>query len=344
MKFLQAFPFFFLVSFCFGQSKNYKISTIGFYNVENLFDTVDSDDTNDTEFTPNGIRNWTSEKYNEKLSNLASVINTLGIKDNKDGVAILGIAEVENRKVVEDLVKQQQIQNKHYKVIHEDSPDRRGIDVALIYQESLFEPTSYSYHPLIFYRDGQRVFTRDILLVDGILDGEKIHIMVNHWPSRSGGEKISQPGRNAGAQLCKDLADSIKVNEPNAKIFIMGDLNDDPVSPSLKNVLRARPQVEKTPKNGFFNPMWAYYKKGIGSNAYRDAWSLFDQIVVSQSLLDKNDKGFFYYKAVIHNPIELVQPSGQYKGYPWRTFSGDTYISGFSDHFPVYLCLLKETN
>jgi hypothetical protein len=342
MKYLQLLLILFITTQGFSQEKKYKISSIGFYNVENLFDINDDEDVRDTEFTPNGSKNWTQEKYNEKLGNLAKVIADLGVDQNKEGVALLGVSEVENRGVLEDLVKQEAISKRKYKIIHEDSPDKRGIDVALIYQEDLFTPLDYKYHPLMIFRNNQRVFTRDVLHVSGNLDGEKIHVLVNHWPSRSGGEKRSRPGRNAAAALNKSIADSIKINEPEAKIFIMGDLNDDPISPSLKNVLQARPRASNTPKGGFYNPMWAFYKKGIGSNAYRDAWSLFDQIVVSQALLSKEQDGFFYYKAVINNKNELVQPFGQYKGYPFRTFSGDTYISGFSDHFPVYVLLLKE--
>ena len=344
MKFNLIILFSFLASFILAQEKQYKISVVGFYNVENLFDTKDSEDTRDSEFTPEGKKNWTKEKYKEKLSNLATVIRDLGSEQTKDGPAILGLSEVENRGVLEDLVKQREIKKRNYKIIHEDSPDKRGIDVALIYQESMFTPIDYKYHPLMIYRSEERVFTRDVLHVSGLLDGEEIHVLVNHWPSRSGGEKRSRPLRNAAALLCKNIMDGIKQKDPEAKIFLMGDLNDDPVSPSLKNILKARPKASNTPINGYYNPMYSYYKKGIGSNAYRDAWSLFDQIVVSGTLLPKDQKGFFYYKAVIHNPNELVQAFGQYKGYPFRTFSGDTYISGYSDHFPVYVFLLKEIN
>lgn len=332
----------FLVSY--GQETKYKISAVGFYNVENLFDTVDSEDTNDQEFTPTGLKQWTEEKYAIKLTNMATVIKSLGTEKTKDGLAFLGLAEVENYKVLEDLVNHRIIKSRKYAIIHEDSPDRRGIDVAMIYQPSLFTPISHKYYPLLIYRSDQRIYTRDILYVNGLLDGESIHVLVNHWPSRSGGEKRSRPSRNAAALLCKNISDSIRIEEPNAKIIIMGDFNDDPISPSLKRVLDAREYEYETPKDGFFNPMYAFYKKGIGSNAYRDAWSLFDQIIVSQSFLPKDQKGFFFYQAVIHNKNELLQPFGQYKGYPFRTFSGDTFIGGYSDHFPVYLYLLKEVN
>lgn len=342
MKSKYTLLFMIFCSVLFAQEKKYKISTVGFYNVENLFDTNDDEEVRDSEFTPNGKKNWTQEKYNEKLANLAKVIAGLGIDQNKDGAAILGVAEVENKGVLEDLVNQETLKKRKYKIIHGDSPDKRGIDVALLYQEEFFKPISHKYHPLMIYRNDERIFTRDVLHVCGLLDGEKIHVLVNHWPSRSGGEKKSRPGRNAASALNKSIADSIKIEEPEAKILIMGDLNDDPISPSLKNVLQARPRANNTPKGGFFNPMWSYYKKGIGSNAYRDAWSLFDQIVVSQALLDKDQEGFFFYKAVINNANDLVQPFGQYKGYPFRTFAGDTYIAGYSDHFPVYVLLLKE--
>ncbi|WP_235298892.1 endonuclease/exonuclease/phosphatase family protein [Portibacter marinus] len=341
MKKMITIVLFFYCFIAMGQDKQYKISTIGFYNLENLFDIKDDDEVRDSEFTPEGSKNWTFEKYHEKLEHLSHVIQDLGTDENNDGVAILGVSEVENRGVLEDLVLQKAIKDRNYKIIHEDSPDKRGIDVALLYQAEKFQPISYKYHTLHLQRDGERVYTRDVLHVHGNLDGEDIHLLVNHWPSRSGGEKKSRPGRNAAAKLNKEICDSLQQVSPKAKILIMGDLNDDPISPSLKSILKARQHVSNTPKNGFYNPMWAFYKKGIGSNAYRDAWSLFDQIIVSETLLDRMQEGFFYYRAGIHNKNELVQTFGQYKGYPFRTFSGDTYIAGYSDHFAVYVHLLK---
>lgn len=328
-------------SLVFAQ-KNYKIGCIGFYNFENLFDTEDDPKTLDDEFTPTGKKVYTTAIYQEKLSHLADVVAQLGKEKTPDGVSILGVAEIENRKVLEDFIRQEKIADRNYQIIHYDSPDQRGIDVALLYQPKYFTVTSSRAVPLLIYRsDSSRIFTRDILFVSGLYDGEPLHILVNHWPSRSGGEKATRAYRNAGARVCKDLIDSLQADNPAAKIILMGDLNDDPVSPSVRQVLQARSSVEGLKNQRLYNPMEAFFHNGIGTLAYQDAWSLFDQLILSGGLV--NDRtGFRFYQAQVFNPKFLVQTSGQFKGYPFRTFSGDTYIGGYSDHFPVYLFLLKE--
>ena len=185
-------------------------------------------------------------------------------------------------------------------------------------------------------------FTRDILLVSGLFDGDPIHVMVNHWPSRSGGEKATQHLREMAAALCKNVADSLCNVNPQAKVFIMGDLNDDPISPSVKKVLRAKRKAKDVRACGLYNPWWDLYAKGTGTLAYRDTWNLFDQVILSHGTLDKKQDGYYFYQArVFHKPF-MVQKSGNYKGYPHRTFGGDTYLGGYSDHFPVYVFLLKE--
>ena len=344
MKTITAFLFaFLLISSLQAQDKKYKVASIGFYNFENLFDTLDAPDIRDEEFTPEGSNRYTATVYKEKLHNLASVVSELGTDLTPDGLAILGVAEIENRSVLEDFVKQPEIADRNYQIIHFDSPDFRGIDVALIYQPKYFTPSSSKAVPLkIFNEDGTTRRTRDILLVSGTFDGEPLHIMVNHWPSRRGGESATQPYRNAGAQQCKDIADSLMQANPYAKIMIMGDLNDDPSSPSVKKILEAQRTKEKVRKGGFFNPMYEYFKQGIGSNAYRDAWSLFDQVIVSQGLLSKKVEGYKFHKAIVHNKKYLIQKTGRYKGYPFRTYSFGNYIGGYSDHLPVYVYLLKE--
>ena len=326
-----------------AQNKQYKVACIGFYNVENLFDTVDDPEKRDEEYTPTGDRHWTEENYKDKQKNLARVISEMGTELTPDGVAVLGMAELENRKVLEDLVKQEAIADRNYQIVHYESPDERGIDVGLIYQPKYFEVTGSRAIPLIIFEDdGERNFTRDVLYVSGILDGEEIHILVNHWPSRRGGEKRSQPGRNAGAMICKTVKDSLQNLDPNAKVIIMGDLNDDPVSPSVKQVLAAKSKIKETKEGDVFNPMFNFYKKGMGSNAYRDAWSLFDQIMLSYGLVNKKGKGYLFHKAVVYSKPYLIQRSGRYKGYPFRTFDFGNYIGGYSDHFPSYVFLVKE--
>jgi len=325
-----------------GQS-SYEAFSIGFYNLENLFDTLNQENVIDGEFTPDGQNAWTTKKYEHKLRNMATVISELGTDMSSDGVACLGVSEVENIGVLEDLVKEKAIVERNYQIVHYDSPDRRGIDVALLYNPNLFTPEYSKPYPLKLYsRDTIRKFTRDVLLVKGKLQGEEIHILVNHWPSRSGGEKRSAPFRKAAAELNVMITDSIFSSNSEAKIFIMGDLNDDPASPSLKKILKAKKKKEQVSNKGFFNPMYAKYQKGEGSNAWRDSWSLFDQIIVSEPLLDKKQEGLFFHKAEIYKKPEMLQKTGQYKGYPFRTFSGGQFTGGYSDHFPVVAYLLRK--
>jgi len=332
-----------LISFStFSQEQRYQVACVGFYNVENLFDTVDDPITWDTEFTPNGGKGYTADVYQEKLANMSQVIAEMATEFTPDGLAVLGVSEVENRKVMEDLVAHKNIRSRNYQIIHYESPDFRGIDVGLIYQPKYFQPVQSKALPLLIYENnGDLRVTRDILYVKGILNGDTVHIMVNHWPSRRGGQSATQPYRNAGALVCKNVSDSLFKLNPQARIIIMGDLNDDPSSPSVKKVLGAKAKAGKVGENDFFNPYYRYYKKGIGTGAWRDAWSLFDQVIISSGWLDKKNPGFHYMKAKIHNKKHLVQKSGQYKGYPFRTFSGDAYIGGYSDHFGVYLVLAK---
>ncbi len=321
----------------------YRIACIGFYNFENLFDTDDSPDTDDLQFTPNGINHWTPDLYSRKLDRLAKVIADLGTEKTPDGPAILGVAEIENRKVLEDFVKREAVSQRHYEIVHYDSPDPRGIDVALLYQPKYFKVLSSKAIPMKQYdaEGGITRGTRDVLLVSGLFDGEPLHVLVNHWPSRSGGEKATQPFRNAAALICKKVLDSLQVLDPNAKVIIMGDLNDDPVSPSVKEVLNAKRDLADVRPGAPYNSMYDFYKKGFGTLAYQDAWSLFDQMILSSGLAAKKSPGYHFFQAKVFNAPYLTQTSGQYKGYPLRTFAGNEYIDGYSDHFPVCVYLIK---
>lgn len=328
-----------------AQNQSFKVGLIGFYNLENLFDTLDTPDVRDTEFTPAGAKNYNTRIYQEKLYNLSKVISEMGADLSPDGVALLGVSEIENRSVLEDLVAQPSIADRNYQIVHYDSPDRRGIDVGLLYNPKYFTVTESRAVPLMIYEeDGEtRIFTRDILLVGGEYDGEKMYVMVNHWPSRRGGEAASARLRNAGALVCKNLTDSIRAAVPDAKVVIVGDLNDDPTSPSVSQVLAASGKKNRVRKGGFYTPMWEFFRKGMGSNAWRDAWSLFDQIILSDNWLSEKQPGYRFYQAYIFNPNYMVQKSGHFIGYPYRTFSGDTYLGGYSDHFPVYMAIIKPT-
>lgn len=329
--------------FSTAQDKQYKVGCIGFYNFENLFDMEDDPAIKDEEFLPSGAKQWNTERYQDKLGKLGKIVSSMGKELSPDGVAILGVAEIENRKVLEDFVQTKAVADRNYQIVHYDSPDHRGIDVALLYQPKYFEVTNSKAIPLeIFDKDGEPKHTRDILLVSGNFDGEPIHVLVNHWPSRRGGAKATAKYRNAGAAICKMVSDSLNTAHPNSKVYIMGDLNDDPTSPSVKKVLKAQRNKKVVKDGGFFNPWENYFRKGIGTLAYRDAWSLFDQIILSEGAIDPKVGGYQYYKAQIFNEDYLVNKSGAFKGYPRRSFVGNTYQGGYSDHFAVYIFLVKE--
>lgn len=326
------------------EKKKFKIHTLAFYNLENLFDTI-NDPTKFDEASPIMELNTNREEvYKMKIQNMAKVIADIGTDEVKNSPAILGVSEVENRNVMVDLINDPQLLDKDYGIVHFDSPDARGIDVGLLYQKALFQPISSSAHELVIYDDitRDRSYTRDQLLVTGKLDGELVHIIVNHWPSRSGGEARSRSKRESAAKLNKQLIDSLQSIDPYAKIFTMGDLNDDPTNSSIKRILKAEKDRERVSFKGIYNPYENFYRKGLGTTAYRDAWSLFDQILMTKPLLDKDYSTYKFYKANIYNKYYLTTKTGRWKGYPFRSFADGGFSGGFSDHFPVYVYVIKE--
>ena len=323
------------------EKKVYKVSAIAFYNLENLFDTIAQ--PNDKEFTPDGVNKWNTERYNIKMKNMSDVISQIGNEMFPGGPAILGVCEIENKSVLEDLVNTPTLKASGYDIVHYDSPDRRGVDVGMIYRTEFFKVTS-SRSARLNIPSSSDFKTRDQLVVSGLLDEESVHIIVNHWPSRRGGEKTSSPFRLAAAGLTRSIVDSILNTDPNAKIIVMGDLNDDPVNESVIDVLRAKPATKKLKSGDLFNPMAELYQQGIGSLAYRDSWNLFDNLIISQGLLKKDKSTWVFHKAKVFNKPFLQQSSGQYAGYPFRTYVGNNFTGGYSDHFPVYLFLIKEKN
>jgi hypothetical protein len=347
----SAFNFFFTVSLVvtplfsvwaqLSSNKEYKVINIGFYNLENLFDTLDTPGKNDKDFTPKGVNNWTSKLYKEKLTNMASVISKMGTEISPDGIAVLGVAEIENRTVLEDLIREPQIAKNDYGIVFHEGPDERGIDCGFLYQKKYFKPLeSRGIFVPLDASDGKGWFTRDILYVKGILDGDTMHFFVNHWPSRRGGELASQPARNKAAGVAKKVIDSIMAVNINSKIVLMGDLNDEPTSPSVTKVLGAKSKMTKTKKGELFNPFHEPYMAGNGTLAYQDSWGLFDQIIISHGFI-KNKSGYKYYRYRVFNEPFLITHKGKYKGYPFRTFDFSNYQGGYSDHFPVYLIFLK---
>jgi len=341
--FLPFFLLFFITGFS-QEKKKFKVHTIAFYNLENLFDTINDPTKNDEASPIMEMKANVGEVYKKKVHNMARVISEIGADVTGNTPAVIGVAEIENRKVLEDVVNDPLLLAKDYGIIHFDSPDRRGIDVALLYQKAIFRPQTKSSHELKIYDDlsRKRIYTRDQLLVSGKLDGEDLHFIVNHWPSRRGGEARSRSKRVAAAKLNKHIIDSLQTIDPYAKVFTMGDLNDDPTNASVKDVLKAKRKKKDVDLKGIYNPMEEMAKSGLGSNAYRDAWSLFDQILFTQPFLEKDYSSFRFYKAGIFNKQYLTNKRGRYKGYPLRSFADGGFTNGFSDHFPVYAYIIKE--
>jgi len=304
---------------------------------------------NNEEFSAYGPKNNNEKVYRKKLGNIAKVISEIGSKYTKTAPVIVGLAEVENRQVIEDLVLEPLLSKYDYKIVHFNSYDSRGIDVGLIYQNRRFVLEKAWKKELKIFHGDRREYTRDLLVVLGKLDGEGFAFFVNHWPSRRGGEKISRPKRNAAAQLLNQQMDSIRINFPEYKLIAMGDFNDDPTSSSFRDHIKATGDISRvTDEIPYFNPMYKMFKKGVASIAYRDAPHLFDQIIYSKNLMSQKkqssekENGYSVYTTQVYAPGYLVTKEGNFKGYPFRSWSGDKFTDGYSDHFPVFSIVQKE--
>lgn len=312
---------------------------VAFYNLENLFDTINTNGSYDLEFTPAGARKWDTEKYRAKISNLASAIAAMTCADTPSGPAVIGIAEVENRDVVADLVNSPEIARRNLGIVHHDSPDQRGIDVALLFNPELFTPLDVSTHTLSINSEPE-FRTRDQLCVTGLLgDADTVSIIVNHWPSRLGGKNESEPRRIAAANLCRHIADSLWRRHPDRGIIIMGDLNDDPHDTSCAVTLGAGKRAENVRRHGFYNPWWKILDAGRGTLAYRGNWNLFDQIIVSGTLLPAHNSKLQLKRARINNFDFLRDDDGRT---PRRTYRSGRWLNGYSDHFPTEIYLEKR--
>ena len=318
-------------------SKNYvqkeetNLYTISFYNLENLFDTIDDPDRLDDEFLPDADRRWNRKRYRNKIYKLGTAISNIGFAISKKAPILVGIAEVENLTVIEDMINTRHLKNKDYGIVHYNSPDERGIDVALLYKKEFFEVLES--RPILLQtpdESGVIDATRDILHVVGQLNGERIHVLVNHWPSRRDSAERTAYKRIAAAVKNREIIKEIRASEEEAKIIIMGDFNDDPYSESVKKYLV---------KDDFFNPMEILHTRYSGSLNYKRQWNLFDQIIFSNN--------FHQYKAGKHTFVSsrifgedfLKTYKGRFKGIPFRTYAGKKYLGGYSDHFPVYIQL-----
>lgn len=325
-----------------SQGQQAKITCIGFYNLENLFDTEDDPTIADEEFTPTGPKAWTEDKYQDKLIRLSEVIVKLGTDLNPDGVGILGVCEVENRRVLQDLVNTPNLKERNYQILHFNSFDPRGIDLAILYQEKYFTPLEAQMIEIpLTDADGKSRKTRGLLVAKGKIENQTAYILVNHWPSKRGGELATRPLRIQASKKNKEIADSLQALHPDANIFIMGDLNDNPDAKSVTKYLLAEKDVKSLKSGSFYNPFYKNYLLGEGTTAHDDSWSLFDQILLSKNCLGKSNEQYKYLKHKIFHEEFMIQEDGHYKNYPRRTFSGDVYNYGYSDHFPVVVYLAK---
>ena len=336
----------------YANTREMQIRCVAFYNLENLFDTIHDEGKNDYEYLPDGGMKWTSFKYENKLNNMAYAISQLGTDEDPRGAACVGVSEVENIGCLYDLCRVLKDKyNRHYEPILLEGPDRRGVDVGFLYNPAMFKPVSTKGYELhAHYADGGVVRSRLQLWVSGyMLDDDrkivrdKLHISVNHWPSRYGGEESSRATRDTAAMLCKQVCDSIYLREPRAKIIVMGDLNDDPFNHSCAVVMGAKKTREEVGEQGFFNTMWQKLDRGIGSLAYQGCWNLFDQIFISEPLMNAQlEEGkWVYWKSQIFNKDFLTVQEGKDKGTPFRTVKSGVWQNGYADHYPTMIYLIK---
>ena len=331
----------FAVGVLYAQDKPYMVA---FYNLENLFDIYDDPETHDEEFTPNGVKQWNEYKYQKKLSNMERVLFDMAAIQ-KDYPIVIGVSEIENRTVLEDLISQPKLKGANYRICHYDSPDARGVDVAFLYRSDIFKLEGSDNIKLVVDElPGFR--TRDLVVMWGTIEGEPFYFLVSHWPSRLGGKEASQFKRDACARQIREIKDSLLANNPATKVIIMGDFNDDATDASIVKVMGAKGKVKDLEKGDFFNPYNQMLRGGLGTLAYQDMWNLFDNICVTENLVNAEKgklrlvKGKKYWGNIFTRPY-MLQQEGQYKGYPLRTFVTNNFQDGFSDHFPVYIYIGK---
>lgn len=310
-----------------------NMQTIAFYNLENLFDLTDDRHTNDNDFLPTSVKKWTPKRYDNKLRKLGFAISNIGRKETGKHPAIVGLAEVESAKVIEDLIASKHLEDCNYSYIHYDSLDERGIDVAILYDTNAFDVlNSETFRIQLIDDDGSPDFTRDILLVTGLIDGENIHVIVNHWSSRREGEKETEHKRIASSDKAGEIISSLRADNPDAKIIVIGDFNDDPSNNSIKRLVE-----------GFdlHNPMETLRSYNRGTTNHNRQWNLFDQIFFSTNFFKSTSDQFEFSSANIFDEDFLKLFNGKYKGTPFRTYVGKKYKGGYSDHFPVYAIFKK---
>lgn len=318
---------------------NHHKAIIGFYNVENLFDTINDPNKNDEQFLPEGDYRWDSEKYFHKLDRISQVVAEMAALDG--GLVVLGVSEVENEQVLLDLVATERLKPLGLKVCHHESPDRRGVDVSFLYDPQRFRILETKAYPLVVPNQPEFI-SRDQWLMAGILDNtDTLYLLVNHWPSKSGGEKRSLPGRLAAGSLSRQVAEEVMQKHPGAKFIMMGDLNDNPNSKAMMEYLGTKTKTKDLKQNELYNPMWKMFQDGIGSYAYRDSWEMLDNIIMTGSVVYPRPNTYKYNGAFVFRKDFMITKSGPYAGYPFRMYAGGVYQGGYSDHLPVYIVLTK---
>lgn len=327
--------------------KKYSVFAVGFYNLENLFDTCHDEGKNDYDFLPSGSYKWNKLKYERKLHNMAKTLADMGTDMGNGklplGCAVIGVSEVENSRALDDLVAQPELAQRGYKYAHIEGPDRRGVDCAMLYNPKFFTLRNVELFPYVPELEADSAFrTRGFLAVTGMLADEPVTVIVCHWPSRFSGSFY----RECAGRQVRVLKDSIMRSDPQRKVIVMGDMNDDPQNRSMAVELRAKGQVSDVQEGDMYNPWWKVLDSGTGTLSYQGSWNLFDQIVMSHNMLDRSGTrdytGLTYLKCQIQKFSYLLQSEGQYKGTPKRTTAGGVWLDGYSDHLPTVVYLIKE--
>ncbi len=332
-----------MVASASAQDKPYMVA---FWNLENLFDIYDDPETHDEEFTPDGVKQWNEIKYQKKLSNIERVLFDIAAIQ-RDYPIVIGVSEIENRSVLEDLVSQPKLAGANYRICHYDSPDARGVDVAFLYRADVFKLQG-SENIKLEVAELPDFRTRDFVVMWGTIEDEPFYFLVSHWPSRLGGKEASQFKRDACASQIRAIKDSLLAENPATKVIVMGDFNDDATDSSIVETMGAKGKTKDLEKGDFFNPFNQMLRAGHGTLAYQDMWNLFDNICVTENLINDEEgklhlvkgSGNKFWGNIFHRPY-MFQQEGQYKGYPLRTFVTNNFQNGFSDHFPVYIYISK---
>ena len=334
-----------LVCFVANAQKKFSVYAVGFYNQENLFDTCHDKGKRDYDFLPTGSYKWNTMKYKHKLHNMARALADMGTDVLPEvGCSFIGLAEVENSNALNDLIAQPELKARNYQYEHIEGPEKRGIECALLYNPALFTVKNAKLVPFVQRLEKDSLFfTRGFLTVSGTLANEHVTVIVCHLPSRFSTSFY----REIGAEQIKAVKDSILKEDPMCKVFVMGDMNDDPTDKSMKEMLRGKANVDEVGNDDMYNPWYNILaKEGVGTLTYQGSWNLFDQILVSPLLVNKKGTKDFstlkYWKNQIFKRDYLFQTEGKYKGSPKRTTAGGVWLDGFSDHLPVVVYLVKE--